>query len=329
MATPLETGIDWGTKLPDAEIHYRFAAGGGVYTTSLGPVNSFDFEPYEIAQFRFAFEVFERYLGVTFVEVSSGEEITLVSSNGDSMGEDTLGVAGPPGEPHQGIAAYNYEGLGWDYDSPGFGALEQGGYGFTTLIHEIGHLLGLAHPHDGGGTSTVFPGVTAEFGDYGDFDLNQGVFTMMSYNDGWQTSPSGTPVDGEVFGFEGTPMAIDIAVLQAKYGANLTFHAGNDTYSTCRTPTGSGPSTPASGMSAASIRSSTRGARLRRSISAPPRFRSSRAGADLSPMRREFSAAIRSREASSSRMPWAATVTTRSPATTPPTAFPASSATTT
>ena len=25
----------------------------------------------------------------------------------------------------------------------------------------------------------------------GDFELNQGVFTMMSYEDGWQTSPYG------------------------------------------------------------------------------------------------------------------------------------------
>ena len=97
------------------------------------------------------------------------------------------------------------------------------------MIHEVGHGLGLAHPHDRGGTSTVFPGVTRDFGDYGQFDLNQGIYTMMSYNDGWPTAPHRiSPSDD--YGYEGTPMAVDIAVLQDKYGANGSYHRGDDNY---------------------------------------------------------------------------------------------------
>ena len=47
----------------------------------------------------------------------------------------------------------------------------------------------------------------------GDFDLNQGIYTMMSYEDGWETSPYGqaTTTDPAI-GWLGGLMAFDIAV---------------------------------------------------------------------------------------------------------------------
>ena len=78
-------------------------------------------------------------------------------------------------------------------------ASQPGGFSFITLIHEFGHGHGLAHPHDNGGHSGIMHGVVHRrrrpSTDYtnGDYDLNQGVYTMMSYEDGWQTSPYGQP----------------------------------------------------------------------------------------------------------------------------------------
>jgi serralysin len=121
------------------------------------------------------------------------------------------------------LGVYNWSLFSADTDS-----FDIGGFDYVTLIHELGHGLGLAHPHDTGGYSTIFPGVTSSFGDYGDNNQNQGIFTTMSYNDGWQTEyPSHTDIG---YGYQGTPMAFDIAALQILYGANNSYNTENNAY---------------------------------------------------------------------------------------------------
>ena len=39
------------------------------------------------------------------------------------------------------------------------GGFQLGSYMFDTLIHELGHALGLAHPHDTDMNTGVFPGI--------------------------------------------------------------------------------------------------------------------------------------------------------------------------
>ena len=137
-------------------------------------------------------------------------------------------------------ASYTFDGFAKFNGSAGSwtdAGLQKGGSAFTTVLHEIGHGLGLSHPHDDSADegdpnppATVMRGVTASMGSYGDFDLNQSVYTVMSYNDGWQTSPAG-PLEGVVaYGASGGFGALDIAVLQAKYGANTSFAAGDNVY---------------------------------------------------------------------------------------------------
>lgn len=231
MATPLTTGIDWGTEIASDPITYYFAAASDAPFDGVTPTT---WTAYEIQQFERAFAIYESFLAVTFAAVDDlGDTPDLILVRGDDLSpamDGILGFFNPPGETNEGIGAFNADGLGWDWDAPGSGGLEQGGDGFVTILHELGHGLGLAHPHDDGGTSTVFPGVSSPFNSYGLHQLNQGVFTMMSYNSGWPKNPEGAPAEGANFGFEGTPMAIDIAVLQAKYGANLGYHTGDDTY---------------------------------------------------------------------------------------------------
>lgn len=93
----------------------------------------------------------------------------------------------------------------------------RGSDGFFLFLHEIGHALGLKHPHDDGATG----GPTAqEVGlDLADIQL----LTVMSYHDG-------SPVADWFSGNPGSLMPLDILALQRLYGPNNTTRADNTVY---------------------------------------------------------------------------------------------------
>ena len=99
-----------------------------------------------------------------------------------------------------------------------------GSYNELSLIHEIGHGLGLKHPGNynvsGGGTD----------GPYLPADLDFRDKTVMSYNDKnfWFLYPGQNRYTGI---FPSTPMVYDIAAIQYLYGVNNTYHTGTNTYS--------------------------------------------------------------------------------------------------
>jgi hypothetical protein len=155
-------------------------------------------------------------------------DLTILTYNG-TPGTGLLGRHSPPDEGNEGQGEYNRLGPGWNE----FG-LAPGGFSFVTLIHELGHAHGLAHPHDTGGGSSILHGVEEEgvAFDYttGDYDLNQAVHTVMSYEDGWPKSPYGNAPTGLGYGYQTGLSAFDIAVIQDKYGVNETTRTGNDVY---------------------------------------------------------------------------------------------------
>ncbi|HTI66256.1 MAG TPA: M10 family metallopeptidase C-terminal domain-containing protein, partial [Caulobacteraceae bacterium] len=77
-----------------------------------------------------------------------------------------------------------------------------------AVLHEVGHLLGLTH-----------------FNSSSSLDFTQ--FSVMSYN--FSSLDGGVGPTSQAVGMAATPMALDIAVLQAFYGA-ATAQAGDTTY---------------------------------------------------------------------------------------------------
>lgn len=179
-----------------------------------------------------AFDQFESVADIVYIEVDNRNEadFTLITYSGTpGPGVSLLGRMSPPDEQNEGQAEFNAGDERWNEEG-----LARGGFTFVTLIHELGHGHGLAHPHDSGGRSGVLSGVETEgaVADYtlGDFNLNQGVFTMMSYEDGWQTSPYGQADTSDPYGWLGGLMAFDIAAIQDKYGVNEDTNTGDDVY---------------------------------------------------------------------------------------------------
>ncbi len=227
--------IDWGSKIVPTTIDVYFAPAGTFVDlgTSSGWLLS------EKNQVMLALRQIEAVTNLHFRETKTqaGAEFRLATTTFD---DGTIGFMIPPGEDYAGLAAFDTGFLeATDADS-GNSLLERGGYMFAILLEELGHGLGLAHPHDDGGTSTILSGVRAPVGSFGIGNLNQGVNTVMGYNEGWPAGPNGTEYQtGRVgrittwindFGYEAGPMALDIAVLQAKYGANMTQATGANTY---------------------------------------------------------------------------------------------------
>ncbi|MBC7987901.1 MAG: pre-peptidase C-terminal domain-containing protein [Sphingomonadaceae bacterium] len=174
---------------------------------------------------------FSEILGVNYVETAVLGQATfrLITTTSTQFGA-YMYPQDPAYGAQQGIAAFNVNSGGWA-SVPG--SLQQGGFAFGVILHEFGHGHGLAHPHDTGGGSEVMLGVTASQGSYGLFSLNQGVYTVMSYNDGWKTHPDGVrsfSAANAPFGWSGSLSAFDIAMLQQKYGVLNPNEAGDSVY---------------------------------------------------------------------------------------------------
>jgi len=216
--------ISWGSQLANSAVSVYFATAGQMFDG----VTSEGFNAYEISRFQAAFDLIEAVCDLTFTVVtnSAGAALRLVLDTNENF-DNLLGYFNPPGTSGAGVGVF----YGDNWDRAAGGTLEAGGYSMVTIVHELLHGLGFAHPHDIGGSSTIMNGVSGPFGDYGDFNLNQGIFTTMSYNSGFATGTSGSQGDpNDLFGYEYGPMALDIALLQQLYGVNTTTNAGSTVY---------------------------------------------------------------------------------------------------
>lgn len=220
MASPLDA-IDWGgAKLSSKNVTVYFATAGQTFDGYTADVN---WNAYQKAQVMAALNAIGSYIdGFTFTEAASsaGATFKLVLDT-NQMGSSTAGQMVPPGYSNSGVGVFNASN-GSTWGTAAGSPLDVGRPGWYVLIHELLHGFGLAHPHDTGGGSALMQGVTSgDPYDTGDYGLNQGVYTTMSYT----------------FAKVAGPMALDVALLQQKYGANTATNAGDTVYTL---PTGTG-----------------------------------------------------------------------------------------
>jgi serralysin len=139
-------------------------------------------------------------------------------------------------DPAQAYAYYPTPGHGYKFASDVFIAdpelnwtnnwLGFNGYGATTLIHELGHSIGLSHP----GAYNFTPGIPQTYLGLAEYAQDSEQYSIMSY---WAPSETNALiVDWNTFliGNAQTPMLHDILTAQSIYGADLTTRTGDTVY---------------------------------------------------------------------------------------------------
>ena len=138
-------------------------------------------------------------------------DIRIAFTTGGTMDADTYAYAYTP------LSNTPYAGDVWLNPFPPVDTgndFSVGAAGYSTLIHELGHALGLDHPFDHNDPSLDLPAQYDTF-----------KYTVMSYSD----RPGHIDTGYSSF-YPTTPMLLDIQALQYLYGANMTYHTGNDVY---------------------------------------------------------------------------------------------------
>jgi serralysin len=99
-----------------------------------------------------------------------------------------------------------------------------GGYGNTTLIHELGHSLGLSHPGSyNGSAATTYDGMA-------EYAQDSMQYSIMSYWSGSNTRALTVNWSLLFNNYAQTPMIHDILTIQSKYGKDLTTRNTDTTY---------------------------------------------------------------------------------------------------
>lgn len=221
--TQINNGLHSGFQLGAGQFTFSIPTAASTWTDYAAGTQPFtDYSILSAAQataFRTALSLWDALIAPNFTEVadnatSRGELRIAFTSNG--MDPGTAGYAFLPTSQVPTSTAGDI----WINSNSTGGDFSQGTNNFVTLIHEIGHTLGLKHPFEG----TVIP-APFETGRYSAMSYTEAgrvvSFTAPAAN---QISASRSPVAAS------TPLVLDIAAVQALYGADPTTAVGNTTY---------------------------------------------------------------------------------------------------
>ena len=185
----LLSGTKWGSENPDNDkknkLLYYLSVKGDIYDDKYTPVNSSKFEKKAMKN---AMKAFSDVANISFKKTSKKSKANIKwALLNNKQSKNSLGFSYlPNGYYLSGLTTINFT----LYQKYGSKSLNPGSYFFLTFIHELGHSLGLKHPHEKNKYYSTFPGVSdGGSKDFGKHNLNARPWTVMTYN---ETNPKGS-----------------------------------------------------------------------------------------------------------------------------------------
>lgn len=220
----LVIGFKWGSggAGTSAAISYSFPTNASLwhsdYATYLESEPFINFQAFDFAQQQAAERALDLWDDVANITFSKIDETVDPMNVGDIRFGNSGAVTNSPSAawaylpyddfPYEGFVYPENGDVWFDYAYQPNLELDPGEFGFSTMLHEIGHAIGLDHPFADEPGELALPAAQ-----------NNQRYTIMAYN-----LYSGATI--EAYG----PMLYDILALQYIYGANMTTRAGDDVY---------------------------------------------------------------------------------------------------
>jgi serralysin len=210
----LQSTIKWGGAYgTGVALTFSFPNDKNAFISPYGDLSSsenkalFELTAVEKAAVRDALAEWAAVANISFTEVGDGLSVVgdLRFAVTDNAGHEAA-HAYYPGDYPEGGDVWFRNGAWHDQADRG---IAKGSYDYLTILHEIGHAIGLKHSFEGPG-----PKIGKAFDSY--------AYTIMSYS----ASPDG---DGYASFYPTTPMYFDLVAIQGMYGRGV-HNPGDNVY---------------------------------------------------------------------------------------------------
>jgi len=205
-------GLLSGYYWPTSNLTYSFPTAASNYGSGYGagePDSGFTLSIAQQNVVQYGLELISQYTLLTFTQIIESDSTHAALRFADLASPErsyTYSLSNSPAELAGDVWFANIA-----YEAP-----TKGSYAFNTILHEIGHAVGLKHGQEYDPVYGVLPP-----------EHNSGEWSLMDYNS--YIGGTGMYENAEGSGNQ-TYMIDDIAALQYLYGANFNTNAGNTVY---------------------------------------------------------------------------------------------------